>query len=377
MSIDYKYILSGKFTGLFYTLQSKYLNAGESFPLNDLHEINIYRGIVSEAQLIDETEFDSFHCECNFFNINNIQINTAEQWPLNNDQIFQLGELKIKHIRLKNVHLLNEKTYGEIEGEIVANVLHVPNIESNENSNLKGEKNKGTKSEKKEDKKWNNVTPGNKNNNTNNSNGNNNGGENGNGFKWKGNWQTSYPLSNISKWFKWLLLILFLLYFISSCTKLGSNLKCYFELKEYEKEYVKVKQEADTLQKKLDKIKPNTPPCQIEKFNGTNEPRTYTYNTGTQNGVINIWYDMRNVPDRMEVYYKGKMVFETNDNIGIINIGGNDVDLSKLKGFARNKDSFQILNVYDPKMPSELLIRIIPNQTVKTTTWEFGVECPK
>lgn len=381
MNTPYQYILKGKFTGTFKTMQKKYLNAGDQFPLDELHKIRIHRGIVTESQLIDENEFSSSVGQCAFSNVNNIQVNSSVNWPVKNDRIYSLGDLKLNNIKISNVHLINEMTYGEIEGDIVATVHKAPifnkdDIDDNEkssggNKNQEGNGNDtGSGKEFKGDQESGKTDGGNRG-------GANSGGNDGNSGRYRGK-DFSGCLPQIWKWLKWLLLLLFLIFFISTCTKIGSNFQCFFNLWKYERELKKVKEEADSLQVKLDRIKPIVAPCEIEKFEGTNEPRTFTYNLGKNSGWINIWYDMKTVPDRMEVYYNGKMIAQTNDDLGVIDIDGKSFDFTELKGFASGQGTLERILYYDykPNSPTELLVRIIPNQLVGTTKWDFGVDCP-
>jgi len=354
MSIAGQYIIKGKFIGTFNTMQKVYLNVGEKFPMNELHKIKIHRGVVNNSELIDENEFNSSNSQCNFNYINNIQINSSGNWPVKNDRIFSLGEMKLTNISMNNIHLINDKTYGEIEGDIVATVHETPFKEGFANSNNTDTLTEGIdrdNSGNSDSNTYNNGSDFNKH----------------DGFKFTG------CLPQITKWLKWILLILFLIFFISSCTKIGSAFKCLFDLWRYEREFKKIKEDADSLQVKLNKIKPTIAPCQIEKYNGTNEPRTFTYNLGKNSGILKIWYNMYTIPDRMEVYYNGKMIAQTDDSLGI---EGNNLDFRGLKGFARNKGAFEYEYIYNPNFPTELLVRIIPNQQYSNTKWDFGVECP-
>jgi hypothetical protein len=153
-------------------------------------------------------------------------------------------------------------------------------------------------------------------------------------------------------------------------------MNCYYKLWKNKREYKKLKEQADSLQSKLERIKPIINPCQIENFKGTNEPRTFTYNLGKQSGQVSIWYDMYTIPDRMEVYYNGHLVGETNNNLGEIEISGAKYDFSNLKGFAQKTGNMNFDYKYKSDLPTELLVRIIPNQQFSTTQWSFGVSCP-
>jgi hypothetical protein len=378
MSIPYQYILKGKFTGTFKTMQKKHLIAGDQFPLDELHKIRIHRGIVTESQLIDENEFTSSVGQCAFSNVNNIQVNSSVNWPVKNDRIYSLGDLKLNNIKINNVHLINEMTYGEIEGDIVATVHKAPIFNKGDdeksgggNNNQGGNGNNSGSSEGSQGNQEGGQSGGS------NIGGGNSGGNDGNSGRFRGK-DFSGCLPQIWKWLKWLLLLLFLILFISTCTKIGANFQCYFKFLKYERELKKVKEEADSLQVKLDRIKPIVAPCQIEQFDGDNEPRTFTYNLGKKSGWINIWYDMKPIPDRMEVYYNGKMIAQTNDDLGIIEVGNESFDFRELKGFASGQGTLERILYYEykPNSPTELLVRIIPNQMVSTTKWDFGVECP-
>lgn len=363
MSESYQYILKGKFSGTFRTLQKMHLNSGEAFPLNELHKIKIHRGVITDAKTINETEYKSSAVQCRFNYIDNIQINTSANWPIKNDRIFSLGDLILNNVEFQNVQLVNEKTYGEIKADIVATVFQQPFNKGEENEGDNKDKNRGG---------------------GNNGNGENSGGPgntgSGGGFTGGGNTAgggngLNGCLPNIWKWLKWILLFLFLCWLISTCTQFGGKINCHYKLWKNKREYKKVKEEADSLQSKLKRIKPVINPCQIENFKGTNEPRTYTYNLGKQSGQVEIWYDMYIIPDRMEVYYNGQIVGETNEDFTEIKISGQNYDFSNLKGFAQ-KGNISFDYKYKTNAPTELLVRIIPNQQFNTTQWTFSVSCP-
>jgi len=77
----------------------------------------------------------------------------------------------------------------------------------------------------------------------------------------------------------------------------------------------------------------------------------------------------------MEVYYNGKIVGETNENFTDVKISGKNYDFSNLKGFAQ-KGNINFDYQYKTNAPTELLVRVIPNQQFNTTQWTFGVSCP-
>ena len=143
MSESYQYILKGKFSGTFRTLQKMHLNTGDVFPLNELHKIKIHRGIITNAKTIDETEYKESAVQCRFNYVDNIQINTSANWPVKNDRIFSLGDLILNNVEFQNVQLVNEKTYGEIKADIVATVFQQPLNKGEENEGDNKDKNRG------------------------------------------------------------------------------------------------------------------------------------------------------------------------------------------------------------------------------------------
>jgi hypothetical protein len=174
-----------------------------------------------------------------------------------------------------------------------------------------------------------------------------------------------------------LLIILFLIWFLYAFTQFGQKITCYYRLWNSEREFLNIKEDADSLQSKLERIKPVVQPCQSIAFDGDNQPRSFTYNLGKKSGWVIISYDMRTIPDRMEVYYNGELAGETKDELGFLDVGnGQIIDFSKLKGFATKLGAIRFYYEYNKNSPTEILVRIIPNQQYTSTKWNFDMKCP-
>jgi hypothetical protein len=55
---------------------------------------------------------------------------------------------------------------------------------------------------------------------------------------------------------------------------------------------------------------------------------------------------------------------------------GEIVDFRNLKGFATQTGRISFNYNYNKNLPTELLVRIIPNQQFPTTKWNFDMKCP-
>lgn len=366
MSTKVKYIFQGKLKGTFCTNQKVNLLAGEKFPKDEAHKIIIHRGIITDSNIIPEEEYENFDALCKFDSVDKIQINANKGWPERKDRIYSLESMKVSNLKFSKIQEINEKTYGEIDAEIVA---RIPFNTSNQNINIDEE-----------------DLSSNKNNNSFNSGGNKNGNDNNNGKYFPGTgkqdnpsspWITDGCLVTFWKWLKWLLILFFLLWFLYAFTQFGQKISCYYRLWQSQREFLEIKKKADSLQFKLEKIKPIVQPCQSVVFEGDNQPRSFTYNLGKKSGSVIISYDMRTIPDRMEVYYNGDLVGETKDELGLLDVGnGEVVDFRNLKGFATKTGSISFNYNYNKNLPTELLVRIIPNQQYPTTKWNFDMKCP-
>ena len=102
------------------------------------------------------------------------------------------------------------------------------------------------------------------------------------------------------------------------------------------------------------------------------------FNLGDHSGLVEITFDTRSAPDRIEVIYDGKLVAETR-NPSFALFRNNDYRHLIDKGYAQKSvgSPLSFNYNYDPKKPTLILIRVIPNQEDKDTQWDYQVNCPK
>jgi len=369
-----KYFVKGRFVGNFTTNQQKVLTSGDPFPKGDEHKVMIYRGIINQTEEISVINFDEAKGFYNFKEVNNIQINTSEKWPIKNDRIFSLYDMKLTNVEVFNVSEINGKTSGELKGDIIASVAEHPfnnvNQEEPYNPGKAAEPFPIGGSKGGDDPGGPNIGTGPKN-----PGGGDTGGDPGG--------DTTGGKGCNTKWLRWLLyllLILFLLYLMAKCTQAGKIFYCRFNNWRIERDLEKVKRESDTLQAKIKKTEFNPIPCgTIIEHKGDNKLWKEWYGLGNQSGRVMIIFDAFFVPDRMEVIYDGELKCETRETNFDNTIEDDIYDFSSIegKGFGQFKDTFYFNYVYDKNKPTEMLIRVIPNKDISTTEWNITPHCPQ
>jgi hypothetical protein len=381
MSKEIKYYVLGKFEGSFRTLQDLHLSAGEAFPFDKRHLIQIYRGIISDNQEISKDQFELQFGEITLNSINNIQINKGAQWPESNDRLFSLKQLKLSKIAITGLQSIKNNTYGNISGEISASVTEPAVVES-EVEDDHSQKSLNPHQEFEEDKPVRFQDSGSNKKDQNNKealeNENSDNNSDKTSFKrkeldlQKEGWKFGIP-PNIFKWLKRLFWILFLLGLFFSFTKYGKQLICSIQRYYYDNNRLSLEKEGKRLEGIIERTRPKKSECgsQID-FNGASLPQQYIYTLGTTSGDVEINYDMFTVPDRIEVSYNGKAVAQTKDVFlreEYKNWGN--------KGFADSSGRLVFHYNYQPNELHELTIRVIPNPDVSTTKWKFNVKCPQ
>ena len=374
-----KYFVKGRFLGNFTTKQQKVLTSGDPFPKGDEHKVVIYRGIISQTEQIPVINFDEAKGFYNFKEVNNIQINTSEKWPIKNDRIFSLYDMKLTNVQVFNVSEINGKTSGELSGDIIASVAEHPFNNVNKEDPYKPGKaaepfpiggGKGGDDPGGPDIGTGTPNP--------NSGGDTTGG--GNGITDR---LDKFRKGCNTKWLRWLLyllLILLLLYLLAKCTQVGRKIYCKIDNWRIERKLEKVKKETDTLQAKIEQTEFNPIPCgSFLKHEGDNKPWQEWYGLGNKSGRVMIVFDAYAVPDRMEVIYDGELKCETRETNFVNKLGEITYDFSSIegKGFGQYKDTFYFNYVYDKNKPTEMLIRVIPNKDIFETEWEINPYCPQ
>lgn len=365
-----KYILKGAFEGTFTTQQNQVLSGSANLPEGNEHLIRIHRGIITNATEISESEYTEYIGNLNYLSLTNIEILKSPSWPFEHDRIFSLKDSKLSDIELSGVETSEEKTFGSIKASIYSYVdpkdfkdLLLPDQETTDEDEQEQRKNQ-----------WNDN----------------------NWFDGKGCF-SSLPngcITNLNgcnppgcnspsgcfRWLLYFLLALLLLWLISQCTKVGKHLHCYYDKWQAEREIAKKEEENQRYLDKIEKTKHEIRPCQqIKEPKGTNEPKTYTFDLGQQNGTVRLTYDMYQIPDRVEVIYDGKLVAVTNDQkFNILELDGKKYNLDYLvpMGFAQGKGELTYFYHYQKNKPTELLIRVIPSQEFDMTEWTIDIFCP-
>jgi len=373
-----KYFVKGKFVGNFTTNQQKVLTSGDPFPKADEHKVMIYRGIINQTEEISVINFDEAKGFYNFKEVNNIQINTSEKWPIKNDRIFSLYDMKLTNVEVFNVSEINGKTSGELKGDIIASVAEHPFNDVNQEAPYnpgKAAEPFPTGDKGGDDPGGSDIGTGIPNPNP--------GGDTTGGGNGINDRLDKFRKGCNTKWLRWLLyllLILLLLYLLAKCTQAGQKIYCRFDNWRIERELEKAKQESDTLQAKINKTELNPIPCgTINKHEGDNQPWQAWYDLGNQSGRVMIIFDAYGAPDRMEVIYDGELKCETRETNFVSTIGEITYDFSSIegKGFGQYEDTFYFNYVYDKNKPTEMLIRVIPNKDISITEWQIHPYCPQ
>lgn len=381
MSKEIKYYVVGRFEGSFRTLQNLHLSSGEAFPDDKRHLIQIYRGIISDNQVISKDLFELQFGEITLNSINNIQINKGAQWPESNDRLFSLSQLKLSKIVISGLQSINNNTYGNIRGEISASVTE-PVVGESEVEDDDSQKSLKPHQEFKENKPVRFQDSGNNKKDQNNGealeNENTDNDSDKISFKreesdlQKEGWNFKIPPA-ILKWLNRLFWILLLLGLFFAFSKYGQQLICSIQRYYYDNERISLEKERKRLEGIIERTRPKKSECgsQID-FNGASVPQQYIYTLGTTSGDVEINYDMFTVPDRIEVSYNGKAVAQTKDAFL-----KEEYKNWENKGFADSSGRLVFHYNYQPNELHELTIRVIPNPDNQQTKWRFKVNCPQ
>ncbi len=377
MSKEIKYYVLGKFEGSFRTLQDLHLSAGEAFPEDKRHLIQIYRGIISDNQEIGKKQFEEQFGEITLKSINNIQINKGTNWPEPNDRLFSLPQLKLSNIAISGLQTINNRTYGNISGQISASVTE-PVVGESEVEDDHSHESLKPQQEFEENKpvryqdSGSNKKDQNREEALENENSDNNSFKRGEVDLQKEGWNFKIP-PNILKWLKRLFWILFLLGLFFAFTNFGQQLICSIQRSYFENERISLEKERKRLEGIIERTRPKKSECgsQVD-FNGESVPQQYIYTLGTTSGDVEITYDMFTVPDRIEVSFNGKAVAETKDAFL-----KEEYKNWENKGFADSTGRMVFHYNYQPNELHELTIRVIPNPDNQQTKWRFKVNCPQ
>lgn len=368
-STEPQYYVLGKFEGNFRTNQNAVLSPNDPFPKGDEHKVEIYRGIITQSESLDAENYHSKNGNFEIDQVNNVQINTSDKWPIKNDRIFKLTKVKLSNVEFSNVQNIDNKTYGEITADIVARV-HQSNYVSDNSGDTFGDDHNFSGNQQ-------NIYRYPEHDNTGTGNSGNGNGISDNSSNWsrmKG--CVSWDLSWL-RWLLYLLLLILLLYILSKCTKIGQKIYCEIADWRIENERQEVQEEIDTLNNKINAtIQRNTPCGYSKEYSGGHTPYTEIRNLGNKSGKVTINFNSFDIPDRLEVIYDGKLVSVSNQN-SFTPVNGDNFDYLIDLGFSQNQNVFYFNYNYQINKPTELLVRVIPNEKYPSTEWTLYISCPE
>ena len=378
--------VNGYFKGNFKTDQNMPLVSGGEFPKGLEHYIQIYRGEITQVKDLQLDAFENQPFSIQFRAINNVQVERDGSSSNIRTRIHSFSKLKFASYSISNVHVVDGKTIGQLEGR-VSGELSAREFSEEEIEQIKKEYHQddkpivifeGTSDEQPD-------SPG------------GGGGPlvdepigendppvitNPPPKPGGGGWNKPGCFSWFSNWLRWLyyllLLILFLL-FLYRCTEFGRLVKCKIELISMEKEMKRIKADQDSILRYIQITKNQVGECGRNNFfEGETKIVEEFYNLGTKSGLVQINYDAKGAPDRIEIIYDGKLVAETK-NTKFENFGGSDFQNLIEKGFAQFSvgSPLEFDYKYDAKKPTYILVRVVPNQENSNTRWNYFVNCPK
>jgi hypothetical protein len=292
MSNELKYFVSGSFVGNFSTTENIAL-----FQKNEnasILKVKIFKGTIKNSTEVSKKDFDVKDASNKFSNVNNIQINTSDRWPVTNNRIFSLGNLKLNNVEFYNIHTVDDTTVGEIKGEAFASVYEgefTDIIQSEKPSNEEQQNNWGRNQFSSDETKTSDhikkdIDLSNKRGCFN--------------FNWNSKWL---------KWFWYILALLLLLFILGKCTQLGKKLICKYENLKIVREEKEVLQSIKILEEKIRLTEPKISTCgSALNMKGEAEPWKDYFDLGSESGIVNISYDMHSIPDRLEIIYDGNLV---------------------------------------------------------------------
>ena len=106
-------------------------------------------------------------------------------------------------------------------------------------------------------------------------------------------------------------------------------------------------------------------PCNLQKKSGGAGITMNNHELGNISGVVKIAFDMRKIPDKLEVFYEGELVASTFD---IPNHSNGFV--GERLGSCCGLLSFK----YEPKNDKYCTVKVTGNHN---TEWSYGVGCPE
>jgi outer membrane protein OmpA-like peptidoglycan-associated protein len=115
-------VVSGLFKGRYYTNQGIDLSLTDVFPMFESHKVNIYEGKIVATSFFKEFKPEE-HVKLNRLELDevkNIEIETGEGAPFKENRVYNCKKFFIIDPKIISANYLNGKTYGEIEGKVLA-----------------------------------------------------------------------------------------------------------------------------------------------------------------------------------------------------------------------------------------------------------------
>jgi outer membrane protein OmpA-like peptidoglycan-associated protein len=115
-------VVSGFFKGRYNTNQAIDLGLTDLFPVSETHMVNIYEGKMVSTSFFKEynpNEHIKLH-RLELENVKNIEIESGENAPFKGIRVYNCKKFIIVEPKIISANYLNGKTYGEIEGKVLA-----------------------------------------------------------------------------------------------------------------------------------------------------------------------------------------------------------------------------------------------------------------
>lgn len=380
--------LIGFFRGNFSTEQELPLQNGGEMPIGLEHFMFIYRGSIIQTENFAPSSYSEFPYTTEFKAINNVEVNWGDSKSVKRTRIHSFSSIRFVSFSISDVHLIEGKTIGQIQGKIVGELATRPFTEEeikkvqddynqdndpftiNEKNievNINEENNDPIASDPNPQKNpIAQYIP--------------------NGCQRPGcqrpgctNLGCLTRFNRVFRWLFYLFLILLTLFLFFKCSDFGRMIVCKYQIETLEEELSNIKLKQDSLERYIALTKSNVKDCGTsDSLSGANELKETFYNLGPKSGKVYIEFNVKDAPDRIEVIYDGKLIAETK-NKQFKPYKGIDFSHLIFKGFAQNKIGSPLMfdYKYNPKKPTIVLIRVVPNQETPETQWGYTVNCPE
>jgi hypothetical protein len=331
MSVPFKHI-EGNFSGTYYTDQKSTLVGSSDMPEPNRHFVKLYIGELTEATVLDTFNLSEYVNRDALIleNVTNIQVHPGDSAGVIKEKIVcDFGTVVIKNARVRNSWEMNGKTYGVVEGHFIGTVKEPSNHDKQippppDPVPMPPEPNDGCLE------------------------------------RAKGCLNTSSGcFSRLWDILKWLLLILALLLLLKYCNGKGGCTNNF-----YMNNCQECIKERDSLRRMVDSLKSKgiTSCNQGSSYQGSFGINEKKYVLGNKSGRVTIDYNMKDIPDKIEVFYEGKLVTSTHQ------ISGNK------DGFVSHTGKVEFEYIFNKE--DFCIVRLTGNDN-KKTAWTYILRCPE